>query len=64
MEDFLQRGRKVREAAIIQQALIHRMNKPSCILFPTVTVFPDGMMVNKPEMDLHFRVCNPLTDKI
>ena len=55
--------KREREAAIIQQALIHSMNQLSCILLPTVIVLPDGMMANKPEVDLHIRVCNPLLDK-
>lgn len=62
MKGFI-KGKKEREAAIIQQALIHSMNQLSYILLPTVIVLPDGMMVNKSEVDLHIRVCNPHHDK-
>lgn len=62
MEGFIELKRE-REAAIVQQALIHSMNQLSCILLPTVIVLPDGMMANKSEVELHIRVCSLLRVK-
>lgn len=47
-----------RDAAIVQQALIHSMNQLRCISLPTVTGLPDGMVANKSQVELHIRVCD------
>lgn len=54
---------KEREAAIVDQALIHTMNQLCCILLPAVIVIPDGLMANKSEEELLIRVCSQLRDK-
>lgn len=53
---------KEREAAIVDQALIHTMNQLCCILLPAVVVIPDGLMANKSEGELLIRVCSQLRD--